>query len=310
MDSKIVITIGNPNGIGPEVISKAIKKFEKNQLQNFIVILDDQNYNIFFKEVRNLDFVIFPSKDYNYICNPGEKSIASGLLSYRFLEKAVELIKKKEAKAIVTGPVSKELIVKAGIKNFVDHTSFFARVFNRETFMLFYSEDFCVTLATIHIPLKKVVKQIKPFLVEKVIIQSIEFLKKTKENSFRIGVCGINPHAGENGLLGRDEYKLIKVVEKFKRAGYHIEGPIPADTAFYKAYTGWFDLIVAMYHDQGLAPFKMLHFNNGVNVTLGLPFVRTSPDHGTAFDIAGKGIADESSMFEAIKLAIKLNKKI
>ncbi|MCX7820773.1 MAG: 4-hydroxythreonine-4-phosphate dehydrogenase PdxA [Brevinematales bacterium] len=304
---KLIITIGNPNGVGPEIVFKSLKFFFQD-LKNFSIILEKEIYNIFFKDLKGPDYIFVNSeelKSFNY--QPGEKNELSGLASYLFLEEATKILRSGYAKGVVTAPISKELIVKAGIKDFIDHTTYFGKKFNSQTFMLFYSEKLKVILSTIHIPLKEVSKKLTPRILEDTIREGINFCKKVIDNDFRIAVCGVNPHAGENGLIGKEEKKFIPVIENFKNKGYKIFGPLPADTVFYRALKGEFDLIVATYHDQGLAPFKMLYFNQGVNVTLGLPFVRTSPDHGCAFDISGKNIADESSMVYALKLALKLS---
>lgn len=311
MLKKIGITIGNPNGVGPEVAASALKRLKNEYLKDFIVILDEETYNIYFKNIKDVEFYIFPSrmKNFYYSYEPGKKTIESGYLSFKFLEKAVEMIRNGKIDTLVTAPVSKELIKKSGVKNFVDHTTFLGNVFKKKTFMLFYSKDFSVILATIHIPLRKVSRMLTPQKLKETISYGIEFCKKIGITNPKIGVCGLNPHAGENGNIGKEEFKLSRGIQELKNFGYIVDGPIPADTAFYKAYNKQYDLIVAMYHDQGLSPFKMLHFNDGVNVTLGLPFVRTSPDHGTAFDIAGKGIANDESMLNAIELAMKLRGK-
>ncbi len=310
INRKLAVTIGNPNGVGPEVLSKAFKKLNKEELSDIILIGERDTVSFYFKDFKDLNFInISPDKkDGIFQFKPGERSLSSGYLSYKFIEKAVELAKNKEVGGIVTAPISKELIVNAGITGFIDHTSFLADEFHAEHFnMLFYSEDLKVLLVTIHIPLDKVSQAITRENVESSIQNAMQFLRKYKEKDFRIAVCGINPHAGENGLMGNDDKtKILPVVEKYQKEGYCVEGPLPADSVFYKAGRGEYDIVIAMYHDQGLAPFKLLHFMDGVNVTLGLPVVRTSPDHGTAFDIAGRGVADESSMLNAIRLAEKL----
>ncbi len=304
---KLLVTIGNPNGIGPEIVFKSLRYFS-DRLKIFSIILEKEIYKLFFEDLKGPEYVIIDSKllkSYKY--QPGVKNDLSGLASYLFLEEATKILRSGESRGIITAPISKELIVKAGIKDFVDHTTYFAKVFESKTFMLFYSEKIKVLLATIHIPLKKVSIKLTPQVLKDTINEGISFCKKTMGEKFKIAVCGINPHAGENGLLGIEEKRLIPIIEGFKINGYEIYGPLPADTVFYHALKGEYDLVIAAYHDQGLAPFKMLYFDEGVNVTLGLPFVRTSPDHGCAFDIAGKNIANESSMVYSIRLALKLS---
>ena len=163
-----------------------------------------------------------------------------------------------------------------------------------------------VTLVTIHVPLKEISK----LLTEEKIIDTVKITYDSLQKWWgienpRVAVCGLNPHAGEQGVLGDEEIKIITpAIQKLSLEGYTVEGPLVPDAVFHQAYEGKFDAVVCMYHDQGLIPFKMLHFRDGVNVTLGLPIIRTSPDHGTGFDIVGKGIADPSSMKEAIRLAV------
>ncbi|MGC8765293.1 MAG: 4-hydroxythreonine-4-phosphate dehydrogenase PdxA [Brevinematia bacterium] len=304
MNKKIGITVGNPNGIGPEIVYRSLKKISKELLPSFKVFLNKEIYNIFFKELLEPEFEFVEISNIHYKYEPGVKSEVSGLLSYLFLKKAADSIKSGEISGLVTAPLSKELIVKAGIK-FIDHTTFLAEYFKYPTYMLFYAEKFKVILATIHIPLKDVSRKLTPSLLEDTIRVGLDFCTKVMKKNVRVGVCGINPHAGEGGILGKEEKRFYPVIKKFVDSGYSVEGPLPADTIFYRAYRGDFDLIVASYHDQGLAPFKMLYFDEGVNVTLGLPFIRTSPDHGCAFDIAGKNIASEKSMDEAIELSLK-----
>jgi len=218
---------------------------------------------------------------------------------------------KGEIDAVVTAPVSKELIVKSGISGFVDQTTYFAGRFGVKNYnMLFYSGTMKVLLVTIHIPVSEVSSSLTAERMAIAIENSVRFCLSEygDKRFFRIAVCGLNPHAGEGGLIGNEDKDIIQpAVNHYLNMGYNIEGPLPADTVFDKAENGYYQLVIAAYHDQGLAPFKLLHFNDGVNVTLGLPFIRTSPDHGTAFDLAGKGKADYGSMLSAIRLAIKLS---
>ena len=165
-----------------------------------------------------------------------------------------------------------------------------------------------VALATIHIPLAEVSRRLSASAVERAICRSVDACRDLRLPRIRIGVCGLNPHAGEGGKIGTEEQTVIgpAVARARSQGSALIEGPFPADTLFFRAYRGEFDVVVAMYHDQGLAPLKMVAFESGVNWTLGLPFIRTSPDHGTAFDIAGQGVADPKSMLSAIRMAKQL----
>lgn len=318
MNNKIIITLGNPNGIGPEITSKALLYLPSNLINNIILIGDSLSFKHYFQQkiFENIEFIKIDIKDKSYF-KPGQQNIESGKLSYLFLKKAVTLIKNKNYKLLVTAPISKELIVKAGYKNFKDHTTFLASKFKVKNYnMMFYSEDLKVILATIHIPLKKVPIEIKKYnILKNTIDNAIKFLDnyyKNNQKLIKIAICGLNPHAGENGVIGNEEELFINpVINQYKHLNnIKIIGPLPSDSLFYKAINEKYDMIVALYHDQGLIPFKLLHFNDGVNVTLGLPFIRTSPDHGTAFDIAGKNIADPKSMINAINLAIKLGENL
>jgi 4-hydroxythreonine-4-phosphate dehydrogenase len=178
--------------------------------------------------------------------------------------------------------------------------------------MMFCRRDFRVTVVTRHIALKDVPRLLTQDKIEDAIILTNSILKiYFKIPRPRIGVCGLNPHCGEGGLLGNEEREIITpAIKSLEPKIPRLQGPLPSDVIFYKAYKGEFDAVISMYHDQGLGPFKMIAFEDGVNVTLGLPFVRTSPDHGTAYDIAGKGIANPSSMKEAIKLAVMMCQRL
>ncbi len=208
---------------------------------------------------------------------------------------------------IVTGPICKSSIQAAGCK-FPGHTEYLAHLVGcKKVAMMLIGGRLRVVLATRHLPLAGVPNALN----RRKIIETVEManlgIKWLKLPQKTIGVCALNPHAGDNGLLGDEENKFITpAVKQLLREGIKVKGPIPADVIFYEAMQNKFGAVVAMYHDQGLGPLKMIAFEKGVNLTLGLPFVRTSPDHGTAFDIAGKGIASCSSMVSAIKLAIQL----
>jgi len=308
-NKRIIITIGNPNGVGPEICFKAFKKFPDSIRKNFVLIGEEESIRYYFKNLELCEVIFISDPSVSYCFNPGEKSVSSGRLSYLFLKKAVELIKGGYGRALVTAPISKELIVKSGVKHFIDHTTYLSRKFGAKNVnMMFYSGDLKVVLITIHLPIKKIPSVLNKGLVKVAIQNAVDFGMRFFKKEYKIAVCGLNPHAGEGGLLGKEDNRIIlPVVNFYKNAGLKVDGPLPSDTVFYKALNKQYDIVVAVYHDQGLAPFKMIHFNDGVNVTLGLPFIRTSPDHGCAFDIAGKGIADEGSMVSAIKLALRLS---
>ncbi len=212
--------------------------------------------------------------------------------------------------ALVTGPISKEGFHRAGI-TVPGHTEWLASLTRTRRFaMMLMDHRLRVALVTRHLPLAAVPAAVTRKAVGEAIALTSDALPWLGARRRRIGVCGLNPHAGEGGDLGREEIEVIApAIRAARRKGIDALGPLPADTAFHQALHGAYDAVIAMYHDQGLAPLKMLAFDRGINVTLGLPMVRTSPDHGTAFDIAGQGQADPSSMVEALRLALSLARK-
>lgn len=281
--------MGDPSGIGPEVALKALASPKVKGLADFLLIGDAEK------------------KSFRY----GRIDPACGRAAIQYIDRAVELIKKGEADALVTGPVNKSAIRASGIANFEGHTEYLAGAARvRDFAMMFVGKSLKITLVTRHIALKDVARSVSAEKIYRVIALTHKYLfEYFGIKRPRIGVAGLNPHAGEGGSFGREEEDIIKpAIRKASGKFGHITGPFPPDVVFYDALNKRFDAVVAMYHDQALIPFKMLHFKDGVNVTLGLPFVRTSPDHGTAFDIAGKGVADPASMIEAIALACRLSR--
>ncbi|PMP67013.1 MAG: 4-hydroxythreonine-4-phosphate dehydrogenase PdxA [Thermodesulfobacterium geofontis] len=309
--SKIAISMGCPAGVGPEVIVKALNHFQKEKpeiLKNIIVIGDK---NILSKTSYNLGKPIPEEVEIDSISNlditPGNPTLEGYKAMVAYFKKAIKLAKEKRVQAIVTGPISKEGLNKVGI-GYSGHTDWLAKEFNAKSYvMTFYGEKMIVSLVTVHIPLKEVPQSITPDKIFDTAKLSYEFLKRLKIKDPRIAICGLNPHAGESGLLGEEEKTIIKgAVEMCKKEGIPLYGPYPPDSLFYWAYKGKFNLVIALYHDQGLIPFKLIHFEDGVNITLGLPIIRTSPCHGTAYDIAGKGIANPKSFISALNLSLKL----
>lgn len=281
--------MGDPRGIGPEVVLRSIAAREISSLGNIILIGDRR-----LLKQRRFPVVDIPYKD------PGEGSL-------RFLERGIDLIKGGIADALVTAPLSKEAVSRYH-KGFRGHTEYLADSFGVKRFdMMFVSGKMRMSLVTRHVPLKDVSAAINKDNV----LSSIELLNQTLKEKFnikrpKIAVWGLNPHAGEGGLLGSEEDEsIIPAIKKALKKGVDVRGPFPADTFF--VHDKGFDGIVAMYHDQGLTPVKAIYFNDLVNFTAGLPFIRTSPVHGTAFDIAGKGLADPASMKAAIRLAFELS---
>ena len=242
----------------------------------------------------------------------GMLSPVSGEGAYRYIERATRLVEAGEADAICTAPLSKEALHAAGHK-YPGHTELLAHLTGTpEVSMMLVAPKLRVIHVTTHVGLLDAIRRIEPGLVERVIARGRATLMASGMAEPRIGVCGINPHAGENGLFGQgeEEQKIIPAVQACQARGWAVDGPLPADTLFFRAARGDFDLVVAMYHDhdQGHGPVKVkvMGLEAGVNITVGLPVVRTSVDHGTAFDTAGRGIADEGSLVEALRQAADL----
>lgn len=243
----------------------------------------------------------------------GEVSEEAGNAAFRYVEKAVELAKAKKINAICTAPLNKEAMQKAG-HMYPGHTEILAELTETTDFsMMLSAPNLKVIHLTTHVGLRKAIDMINPERTHKVINLADETLKNAGNSNPRIAVCGINPHAGENGLFGEgeEEEKLIPAIKQAQQEGINVEGPYPADTLFFRAARGDFDIVIACYHDQGHVPIKVMGLEAGVNITVGLKggIVRTSVDHGTAFDIAGKNIADERSLLAAYRDAVELAPK-
>jgi 4-hydroxythreonine-4-phosphate dehydrogenase len=237
----------------------------------------------------------------------GKPNFASGAAVVDYIRRAASLTLDRQADALVTAPISKEMMNAAGHR-YAGHTELLADLTHtRDYGMMFVGGGLRVILATIHVALKDVPRHITTPSVLKTLRLAHKAMRYFGFNSPRIGVAALNPHAGEGRLFGSEEWDVIlPAIIKARDEGIHASDPLPADTLFYKARNNYYDIVVAMYHDQGLAPLKMLAFGNAVNVTVGLPIIRTSVDHGTAYDIAGKGCADPASLLEAVKLAAKM----
>jgi 4-hydroxythreonine-4-phosphate dehydrogenase len=321
----IAITMGDPAGIGPEVIMKALARPETRSICNALVIGDANRLDkagklvgarIGIDALRDAEDADFASDSVQCIDLKlvpddlpfGRMSAVAGEAAYRFIEKAVQVVQAGSARAICTAPLSKEALHAAGHK-YPGHTELLAHLTGTpEVSMMLVSAKLRVIHVTTHIGLLDAIEKIEPGLVERVITRGHEVLVRAGIAHPKIGVCAINPHAGENGLFGRGEEaaKITPAVEACQRRGWDVQGPLPADTLFFLAGRGDYDMVVAMYHDQGHGPIKVLGLEAGVNITVGLPVIRTSVDHGTAFDIAGKGIADERSLIEALRQAAAL----
>ncbi len=308
-DKWIGITLGDPAGIGPEVIAKALSQSHLNKQIRFLLIGDQVTYLPFIKKLPSnctfLDLKSIKSSEWKI----GQSTQESARAALTYLQKAIELLKNKNISALVTGPVSKDMISALGVP-FCGHTEFLAKNFQTQNFeMMFVVNKIRMVLATRHIPLQEVPKVLNP----QKLLQTIKTTHQALQHHFGIQnpsivLCGLNPHAGENGKIGHEEIDiLLPAIQKAKKEGMNVSGPVPADTLFCLSNLQKYDGAIAMYHDQGLAPLKALFMDNLVNLTIGLPFIRTSPAHGTAFGIAGKNIADPSSMSAAIQLAAQLS---
>ena len=280
---RIGVTAGDPAGIGPEIARKAI---------------DDPR-------VRSVCEPLFYGSQQPFA--PGVLSAEAGQAAYETIVRAVRDAQAGGIQGIATAPINKEALALAGLP-WRGHTEMLASLTNAvHIAMMFWSEKLRVVLATIHIPLASVAAALTVESVAGIIELTHRELPRFGIARPRIALAGLNPHAGEHGILGREETEVLEpAVARSAKAGIDIAGPFPGDTIFLRAMRGEFDVVVACYHDQGLIPVKMAAFGQAVNVTLGLPIIRTSVDHGTAFDIAGKNIADPESMVQAILLAARL----
>jgi 4-hydroxythreonine-4-phosphate dehydrogenase len=285
MKPRVAITVGDPAGIGPEIAAQAA------QDPSILKICEPVLYE--------------PPNGASY--QPGVLSADAGRAAYEVIVRAAGDAKEGVVDAIATAPINKEALQLAGLP-WTGHTDLLAHLTGaRQVAMMFESDRLRVVLATVHIPLRQVSKAITQEGLEGTIRLTAETLPRFIKVPPRIAVAGLNPHAGEHGLFGEEDDRVIApAVAASRSRGIDVAGPFPADTVFVRAARGEFDVVIACYHDQGLIPVKLLAFGEAVNVTLGLPIVRTSVDHGTAFDIAGKGVADAGSMIAAVRLAARL----
>ena len=327
MTGVIVIPLGDVTGIGPEVTLKALAAERDADATRYLLIGDAGHLRRVNEQLAlPLPLEAFDPADstsrfpiYNPVeeplpleLTPGAPSAAHAAVAW--LTEGAQRCLRHEADALVTAPVNKAAIIRAG-HSFVGQTEFLSALagVNRTIMMLLGADDrgrwLRVALVTTHVPLKSVASLLTQAKVELAIELAAQACRDLGLARARIAVCGLNPHAGEGGEFGDEEQTIITpAVESARGRQTEVHGPFAADALFYYAYHGEYDAVVAMYHDQGLVPLKMIGFENGINWTLGLPFIRTSPDHGTAYDIAGKNKASPSSMIAAIRLAKKLAK--
>lgn len=320
---RLAITIGDPAGVGPEVVLKALSDPAVDGSADYLVVghksvLDAAAGTT---GVPNAIPVVSSAAEFRGGCAilevgeippggipTGQVSAEAGKLSVGYVLEAIRLAKTGTVEAIVTGPINKAAIHKAGY-DFPGHTEILARETDTPKFvMMLVGGPLRVAFVTIHVPLRKIFE----LITRETVLDTIRITHRALERDFgieqpRLGVCGLNPHASDGGRFGDEEDQvIIPAIIEARREGMQCTGPLPPDTAFYTAKKGVFDAVICQYHDQGHIPLKLLAFETGVNVTLGLPIIRTSVDHGTAFDIAGQNQASPASMIEAIKLALSM----
>jgi len=325
MTGWIGITLGDVTGVGPEVALKALAAEATTDDTRYLLIGDAAHL----RRLNEHLHLRLPLEPYRgaaqggrfFVHSPASETLpetlspgspAAALTALTWLTDGAQRCLRGELDALVTAPVNKESIIRAG-QPFIGQTEFLSKLAGTErTAMMLLGEDdrqrwLRVALATTHLPLKRVADQLSQDKIELVIELAAQSCRDLRLPRARVAVCGLNPHAGEGGQLGDEELTIINPAVRAAQArGIEVVGPLAADTLFYQAYRGEYDAVVAMYHDQGLAPLKMIGFEKGVNWTLGLPYIRTSPDHGTAYNIAGQGKANPSSMRSAIRLAKQL----
>jgi 4-hydroxythreonine-4-phosphate dehydrogenase len=328
MTGWIAISLGDVTGIGPEVTLKALAAEAAEDETKYLLIGDSGHIAALYERL-GLQLTLQPYSEFGaggrfFLHDPLGEPLPSGLepgspaaarAAVAWLTDGAQRCLRHETDALVTAPLNKAAVVRSG-QPFIGQTEFLSQLAGttRTVMMLLGHDDrgrwLRVALATIHLPLKLVSEQLNAEKIELAIELAVKACEDLGLPRLRVAVCGLNPHAGEGGEFGREEIEFIKpAVERMRQKGLDVIGPLPADTLFHYAYRGDYDAVVAMYHDQGLGPLKMVAFDHGVNWTLGLPFIRTSPDHGTAYDIAGQGNANPSSMRAAIRLAKQLARR-
>lgn len=311
----IGITMGDAAGIGPEVIVKSLADSAVRKAARFVVIGDREHLERTAERLRIPLFVsrsadegeIVDLANLNGDVSAGLGSAITGRAAGSYIETAVELWRSGAIDAVVTAPISKRSMALGGY-DFPGHTEFIAALTGTTEFaMSFFAENLRVVLLSTHVPLSRAIELVTKDRVARLIAFTDRAISSLLGRTVRIAVAGLNPHASENGMFGDEEGREIApAVAECEKSGIDVSGPYSPDTIFLRGYRGEFDAVVSCYHDQATIAVKCLSFGTAVNVTLGLPLIRTSVDHGTAFDIAGKGIADESSMKSAIELAAKL----
>lgn len=302
MAAKLALTCGDPAGVGPEIVAAWLQA--NPAAARDVTVIGPTGW------LQSLDTAATKVAVglEEYVATPGQPSGEGALVAWAAMERAAVGCQSGEFAGVVTGPVSKEWLTRIGYA-FPGQTEFFAARWGGEPVMAFCGGKLRVVLATWHVPLHLVPGLLGPHLLQRTVAAADELARifAGTANPPRIGVCGLNPHAGEGGILGREEIELLNpALEKLRANFPGLSRCEPGDTLFARQLRGEFEVVVALYHDQGLAPLKVIDFDEAVNVTLGLPHVRTSPDHGTAFGIAGKGVARGTSFANAVMVAERL----
>lgn len=328
MNNIIAVTMGDPAGIGPEIIIKSLVEGELSGAPVVVVgcvqtLRRIQSLNVTppaeLRVIDSVDLAQFAPGVINVIdepladptaLQPGVVQAQAGDLAYRCIKRATALALSGEVKAIATAPLNKEALHLAG-HHYPGHTELLAQLTNSKDYaMVLYTDQLKVIHVTTHIALRKFLDTLSEQRVKTVIQVANDFLRRVGFDNPRIAVAGVNPHAGENGLFGEEEITIVgPAVRAMQAEGVNVTGPCPPDTVFMQCHEGMYDMVVAMYHDQGHIPLKLLGFYDGVNITAGLPFIRTSADHGTAFDIAWTGKAKSESMAVSIQLAMQITRE-
>lgn len=304
---RIAITCGDPAGVGPELVKKCFSTEFEDKAQ--FTIIGTQSWIDEVKAESKVELGSLAVGLSGSECVAGEPTHESSKIALEAMEQAARGCGVGDFDGVVTGPISKARCVEVGFSH-PGQTEFFASHWGGNPTMGFVGERLKVVLATWHIPLATVSYHLTESCLSMAIDRANDLAKRLDIPNPRIGVCGLNPHAGEEGLIGNEEAAIFNpLLAKLREVIPGLSDCQPADTIFHRALNGAFDVIVALYHDQGLAPLKTIEFDTAVNVTLGLPFARTSPDHGTGYDIAGSGVASHHSFLRAMKLATKLAKK-
>jgi 4-hydroxythreonine-4-phosphate dehydrogenase len=332
IERPLALTLGDPAGIGPDIALLAWQARSSEPVPPFLLLGDPKILDV---RARQLGLIapvqtigdagetsalfdralpVLPISDLGQV-EAGRPTVEAADAVQRAIESAVDLVKQDKARAVVTNPISKATLYRAGFP-FAGHTEFLHALSKnwgeaRAPVMLLASAPLNVVPATVHVPLSEVPRLLSPELIASTIETTALGLQRYfGVSSPRISVAGLNPHAGEDGTLGREEIDIIApAIETARAKGFDVNGPFPADTLFHTQARSTYDVVIGMYHDQVLVPFKTLAFDTGVNVTLGLPFIRTSPDHGTAFALAGTGRASPRSLIEALRLADRMSRR-